>query len=271
MYKKGDVCMKVFDLWENIPGTYANVPTIDYYPAENKTTDGTIVILPGGGYEFRAEHEGKGYAEFLNAQGMDAFVCQYRVAPDRYPVPLLDARRAIQFVRYHAEEFGINPEKVGIMGSSAGGHLAAVLSTVKDEFSDYIIESDEIDKMNYMPDFQVLCYPVISICKGFGHKESGHNLLGTEDLEHPLREHLAPHKLVDENTPPAFLWHTATDRSVSVDNSFAYTWALKDKGVEVEFHTLPFGGHGMGIAQDRPYVHQWTTFLCNWLKYKQFL
>lgn len=263
--------MKSFNLWENIPGAYSFVPTLDYYPAKDKTTDGTIVIFPGGGYEFRAEHEGEGYAKFLNEQGMDAFVCQYRVAPDRYPLPLLDARRAVQFVRHHAKKFNINPNKIGVMGSSAGGHLVAVLSTVKDAHSDYIAKPDAIDEEIFMPDFQVLCYPVISICKGFGHKESGHNLLGDENMELPLREYLSPHKLVDENTPPAFLWHTATDRSVSIDNSFAYAWALKDKGCEVEFHAFPFGGHGMGIAEDRPHIHQWTTLLCNWLKYKNFL
>ncbi len=160
--------MKTIHLWKTVPGMCEEVPVLEYYPAENKTTNAAVIILPGGGYCMRAEHEGKGYAEYLNALGMDAFVCEYRVAPHRHPLPLMDARRAVQYVRFSAKNFGLNPEKIGIMGSSAGGHLAASLCTLQDDFSSFITEKDEIDDADYLPNFQILCYPVIAL-NDFGH------------------------------------------------------------------------------------------------------
>ena len=123
--------MEIFKMWDKTPEVDGFEPTIEYYKAEDKKTDATIVIFPGGGYVGRAEHEGKGYAEFFNSLGMDAFVVQYRVSPYRFPLPLLDARRGVRWVRANGEKFGINPEKVGVMGSSAGGHLPQCFAHIK--------------------------------------------------------------------------------------------------------------------------------------------
>ena len=136
-------------LWENTPGLCEFTPVLEYYPAEEKKTGATVVICPGGGYSDRAVYEGKGYAEYLNTLGMDAFVCQYRVAPHRFPLPLLDIRRAIRMVRSKAEEFGIDPNRIAVMGSSAGGHRAALTSTYHKPID--FEGMDEIDKQDYIP------------------------------------------------------------------------------------------------------------------------
>ncbi|MBQ2968569.1 MAG: alpha/beta hydrolase [Clostridia bacterium] len=263
--------MKTFNLWETLPEKKQGNTVIEYYPAKNKVTDATVIVFPGGGYHHRAPHEGQGYAEFLNNNGMDAFVCQYAVNPELYPLPLLDARRAVQFVRKNAEEFGIDPKKIGVMGSSAGGHLVASLSTVLDFFPEALTAPDETDALDYIPDFQILCYPVISLLPDFGHTGSGDNLLGNNDFENPLRKYLAPHKLVHDKTPPAFIWHTMEDGAVPVENSFHYASALHKKGIDGEVHVFPFGPHGLGLAEKIPHTAQWSGLLIHWLKMKNFL
>ena len=262
--------MQTENLWDVVPGYCEVTPTIVYYPAENKTTDTTIIILPGGGYHYLADHEGQGYAEFLNSIGMDAFVCEYRVAPHCHPLPLLDARRAVQWVRFNAEKFGINPKKIGIMGSSAGGHLASSVCTITDEFPDVLKNPDDIDKEDYLPDFQVLCYPVIAL-NDFGHYGSGNNLLGSEDLYDPKRYALNTFSRVHEKTPKAFVWHTITDPTVPVQNSLSYISALRAKGIPAELHIFPEGGHGVGIAEKFPHIAQWTTLFKNWLSYNEYI
>ena len=259
------------NLWNKLPGESEFIPTLEYYPAENKTTDATIVILPGGGYSGRAQHEGKGYAEFLNELGMDAFVCQYRVSPDRHPLPLLDARRAVQTVRFRAEELDINPSKIGIMGSSAGGHLSATLCNITEEYPDVLTEKDEIDELPYLPDFQVLCYPVISIEKEFGHTGSGTNLFGDSSFDNPERAELSIQKHINPNAPSAFVWHTLTDQAVPVENSLSYIRALHENGIEAELHIMPYGVHGLGLAQNDPHISTWTQSFVNWLRYKGFI
>lgn len=262
--------MKQMNLWETVPGMCEEVPVLEYYPAENKKTDAVMVVLPGGGYSNRAQHEGKGYAEFLNELGMDAFVCEYRVSPHRHPLPLLDARRAVQFVRYHANEFGINPEKVGIMGSSAGGHLAASVSTLLEEYDDVLTEKDAVDNENFIPDFQVLCYPVISLVD-YGHMGSAANLTGDKNIYAKKRYELSCQNNVHEKTPEAFIWHTVTDPAVPIQNSLAYVSALREKGIASELHVFPYGGHGMGVAANDPHISQWTTLLKNWLILNEYL
>ena len=251
--------MKVLNLWENAPAVNGETPVLEYYPAKNKTTDATVVIFPGGGYGGRAPKEGDGYAVFLNSIGMDAFVCEYRVAPYRFPIPLLDARRAVRYVRYHAKEFGVDPDRIAVMGSSAGGHLAALVSTYKDsiEFED----TDEIDRVSPIPDATILCYPVIhhpddECC----HKGSYYNLTGDEN-EH---SELSPDLLVDDSTPRAFIWHTSNDGAVSVINSYLYATALRNHNIQHEVHIFPDGPHGLDIAAGMPHVAQWTGLLKNW-------
>ena len=262
--------MREINLCNKVPGMCEEVPVLEYYPAEKKSTKATVVILPGGGYHVRAPHEGKDYAEYFNSLGMDAFVCEYRVAPHRHPLPLLDARRAVQLVRHKAMEFDIDPEKVGIMGSSAGGHLAASVCTLLDDFSDYIVEKDDIDEESYLPDFQILCYPVIAL-NDFGHTGSGDNLLGHTDLYNPMRYSLSCQNNIHEKTPIAFIWHTITDDGVSVQNSLAYVSELHRKNIAAELHIFPFGEHGLGIAKEYPHLNQWTVLLKNWLILNKFL
>lgn len=263
--------MKTFDLWETLPENRSENTKLVYYPAVKKATDSTIVIFPGGGYSHLAEHEGRGYAEFLNTLGMDAFVCLYCVAPNRHPQEILDARRAVQFVRKNAEEFGINPEKVGVMGSSAGGHLTATISTLLDMYPEVLTKPDAVDAMDFIPNFQVLCYPVISLMDDFGHTGSGHNLLGSTEMDIPFRKYLAPHKMIHDKTPPAFIWHTLEDGAVPVENSLHYAAALHQKNIDAELHVFPFGPHGLGLAPAMPHVAQWSGLFANWLRLKNFL
>ena len=249
------------NLWENTPGLCEKIPTLDYYPAKNKKSDATVVIFPGGAYVGLATHEGQGYAEFLNDFGYDAFVCNYRVKPHAFPLPLLDARRAVRTVRYNADKYGINKSKIAVMGSSAGGNLAALASTctLPLEYEG----TDEIDSENFLPNAQILCYPVITLVdKNVMHEGSMLNLLA-DRLD--LAPALSPELNVTKSTPPAFIWHTAEDSGVSVLNSYMYASALKKQDVPVEMHIFPFGGHGMGAAVGNPNVSQWTGLLDNWL------
>lgn len=249
-------------MWENTPGVIDFEPEITYYKAENRIYDGAIVIFPGGGYTCRAEHEGKGYADFLNEHGIDAFVCDYRVHPYKFPIPLLDARRAVRYVRYHAEEYGLNPNKIGVMGSSAGGHLAALVSTYRDKIENEDI--DEIDKMDYLPDFQILCYPVITVSDfSYAHAGSAMHLLGDNIY---MASTVSPELIADEKTPKAFVWHTFADQAVPVLNSLEYVKKLKSLNVSAELHIFPEGRHGLGLTNDVPHAHQWGNLLINWLK-----
>ena len=253
---------QTIQLWDKTPGMCEEIPVLDIYIPEKQTSDIAVVILPGGGYGGRAPHEGEGYAEFLNSHGIAAFVCQYRVAPHRFPLPLLDSRRAVRYVRYHSEKFGISKEKVYIMGSSAGGHLAALTSTY-DKPIDFE-GLDEIDQESGKPDGQILCYPVIKLLgKGLTHLGSGQNLLGDRHAE--LGEELSPDLIADETTPKAFIWHTFNDDCVNVINSLDYAKRLRQVQVPVELHIYPDGPHGLGLAPAYPHVADWSEQLIRWL------
>ena len=254
--------VKTVNLWENTPGMCEEIPVLDIYVPEQKTCKIAVVICPGGGYGGRAPHEGKGYAEFLNAHGITAFVCQYRVAPHRFPLPLLDARRAIRYVRFHADEYGIDGDQVYIMGSSAGGHLAALTSTYHKPID--FEGLDEIDREDYRPNGQILCYPVISLLgKGLTHMGSGRNLLGELHVEQG--EELSPHLIADETAPRAFLWHTFSDAGVNVNNTLLYAKRLRDVNVSAEVHIYPYGSHGLGLAEAVPHTRNWSKELLEWL------
>lgn len=244
-------------LWPN--GEHST--TMTFYEAENKKTDAAVVIFPGGGYHFRAEHEGKGYAEYLAENGISSFVVDYRVFPDVFPLPLLDARRAVRFIRANAEKFGIDPHKIAVMGSSAGGHLAAMESTYTEKIDGEGI--DETDSFDFIPDAQILCYPVIlPIGNEFAHEGSYKNLLGEENLAFAPK--LDPTANVTENTPKAFIWHTAEDASVNVINSYEYARQLRLNNVSVEMHIFPFGKHGLGIIRASAHVVRWAELLVEW-------
>ncbi len=255
--------MTTIKLWEKVPGPCLEEPVLEYYPAEKKLTDATVVIYPGGGYVGRAGHEGQGYAVYFNSIGMDAFVCEYRVSPHRFPLPLLDARRAVQYVRANAEKYGVNPDKIAVMGSSAGGHLAALVSTYTDKIE--LEDADEIDGVDFMPNATILCYPVIHLPDetNVAHVGSFQNLLGEELIGEA--EKYSPDLLVSDTTPTAFIWHTSDDAGVNVINSYLYAAALRRHGIKHEMHIFPAGHHGLGLAENAPHVAQWSGLMKNWL------
>lgn len=259
--------MTKYPLWEEgAPGPLTETPSITHYELLFPGTRAAVIILPGGGYAMRARHEGEGYANFFSTLGITAFVVDYRVAPAEFPYPLLDARRAIRFVRKNAEKFGIDKDKIAVMGSSAGGHLSALLSTYRDAIDGEGV--DELDQEDFIPNAQILCYPVISGDEEIAHTGSYQNLLGTRYKD---RMQYSPDLLVTKETPEAFIWHTANDGSVNVINSYRYATALRNASVPTEMHIFPNAPHGVGTAQLRPHVAQWMPLLANWLGYIGFI
>ena len=255
--------LKTVDLWDKTPGICEEIPTLDIYVPENKTSDIAVVIMPGGGYTHRAIHEGKGYAEFLNSRGITAFVCQYRVFPHLFPLPLLDARRAMRYVRHYSNEYKIDKNKVYIMGSSAGGHLAALTSTYYKEIE--YENLDEIDKEDFKPNAQILCYPVIKLIgKDVAHLGSGKNLLGENHAE--MGEELSPDLIADETAPKAFIWHAFDDSIVNVINTLEYAKRLRKVNVSTEVHIYPEGNHGQGLAEKVFHTSNWVKEFEQWLK-----
>jgi acetyl esterase/lipase len=262
---------EVMNLWDNTPGLCEEIPTLTAYLPDQKAHNSAVVIFPGGGYHHRAKHEGEGYAEFLVEHGYTAFVCAYRVAPHRHPLPLLDARRAVRLVRHLSKRYGIDQDKIAVMGSSAGGHLAALISTYTKPL--LFENQDKIDREDYLPNAQILCYPVIKLLgRGISHLGSGKMLL--DDKQAELGEELSPDNLVTEQTPPAFIWHTFDDTSVNVINSLDYLRALRLRGIAAEGHFYPNGAHGLGLAQGNPHtnphVSDWSRCMLNWLDYIGF-
>lgn len=249
--------MQSFKIFGNDPN---NPTTLDYYPSTYPSCKTGVVIFPGGAYAALSEHEGEGYAGMLNTLGVAAFVVKYRLAPHRFPEQLLDARRAVRFVRANFALFNVDKDKIIAMGSSAGGHLAALLSTYLDEIEGEGV--DDIDKEDFLPNGQILCYPVISSDEKISHADSYKNLLGNLYGE---REKFSPELLVTKNTPKAFIWHTSSDALVSVINSYRYAEALAEKEVPCELHVFPVGWHGSGIAPHMPYVAAWIELLRKWL------
>jgi len=226
-----------------------SVPTVDVYlPPKEKATGTGVVIFPGGGYFFVSTHtEGLITARWLNANGIAAFVCNYRCRPYNHPVPFWDAQRAIRIIRSRAAEFGVKADRIGVWGCSAGGHLAATLSVHYNEtFGRKPI--DEIDKISARPDFSVLIYAVISMREDVTHGGSRHNLLGANPSEKSIAK-LSCDEHIDAKTPPAFLAHSKTDPAVKCANSKRYHDALKAKGVATEYRLLKTGTHG-GVSMD---------------------
>ncbi len=257
---------KPLPLWESgAPGissaTPCQVPTITPYSVAGAALRPAIVVCPGGGYGHLAPHEGGPIAEWLDGIGIAGFVCHYRVAPYRDPWPATDARRAIRWVRHHAARYGVDPTRVGILGFSAGGHLAAYASTHGAD--PHPEPRDAIDAERGRPDCAVLCYPVISF-ESWGHIGSARNLLGREPTADDHRE-FSNHLHVDGDTPPTFLWHTADDAGVSVENSLRHALACRAANVPCELHSFPSGPHGLGLAPKHPHVAQWSALCANWL------
>ncbi|MCU9614811.1 alpha/beta hydrolase [Caldibacillus lycopersici] len=237
-------------------------PTLIPYLINKKEKHGAIIVCPGGGYGFRADHEGEPVANWLNSIGISAFVLHYRVAPYRHPAPLVDAQRAIRTVRFYAEEWNIDPNKIGILGFSAGGHLASTAATLFDKkWSDPL---DDIDLVSSRPNLAVLCYPVISL-QHDAHIGSVQNLLGSNPDE-TLQAALSSENNVTAQTPPVFLWHTADDETVAVENSLMFAYSLSKHKIPYALHIFQNGRHGLGLAKEDLDVSQWTQMCESWLK-----
>jgi acetyl esterase/lipase len=259
-------------LWpDGAPGAVGREPvdqpkiTVYLAPAD-RATGAAVVVCPGGGYRVLAsDHEGKQVAEWLNSLGVSAFVLQYRLGERyRHPAPLQDAQRAIRTVRSRAKEWGVDPARVGILGFSAGGHLASTAATHFDE-AGRPDAADPIERQPSRPDFAVLCYAVISFVDPVAHAGSRRFLLG-DPADPALVELLSNERQVTPRTPPTFLWHTADDASVPVENSILFFEALKKAGVPGELHVFPHGRHGLGLAPDDPVVSQWPRLCATWMQ-----
>ena len=216
-----------------------------------------VLVLPGGGYGRQADHEAEPVAEWLAGLGIHGFVLRYRVAPDRHPAPLEDAKQAMLQIRGGAHGLAVDPRRVGVLGFSAGGHLAATLSTA------VATGGADLDVPSAVPDLTVLCYPVVSYTRAV-HQGSVDNLLGGSPSADLLAE-LSAEQQVTAATPPAFVWHTADDAAVPVSHSLGYTAALLNAGVPAELHVFPEGRHGLGLAEGQAGADQWPALCAGWL------
>src|ERR1017187_5119112 len=242
-----------------------DIPTLaPYLVAAGRGTGAAVIVCPGGGYSgLSMDKEGDQIAKWLNSIGVTAFVLQYRLGPKyHHPVELGDAQRAIRTVRAKAAEYRLLPDRIGIMGFSAGGHLASPAGTHLDAGD--ANAPDPIDRLSSRPDFLVLCYPVISFGE-FAHQGSRRNLLG-ENPDPKLVESLSNETQVTARTPPTFLFHTTNDAAVPVENSVMFYAALRKAGVPAELHIYERGPHGVGLAQTDEALSTWPARLADWLR-----
>jgi len=264
-------------LWpDGAPGALGNndsdKPSLTIYlPAEYQKVRTTgVVVCPGGGYGGLADnHEGRQVANWLNSLGVAAFVLKYRLGPRyHHPVELGDAQRAIRMVRDHAAQYGIAPDRIGIMGFSAGGHLASTAGTHFDTGNPG--DGDPIQRVSSRPDFLILGYPVISFTTEYTHRGSMRNLLG----DHPdpkLVENLSNELQVTSRTPPTFIFQTNEDTVVPAENSVLFYLALRKAKVPAEMHIFEHGPHGVGLALGDPTLAEWPVLLANWLRARGLL
>ena len=256
---------------EAVGTTPEDVPTLTIYrPADGMSNGAAIVICPGGGYGHLAEgHEGREVAAWLNTLGVTGCVLKYRLAPRyRHPAPIQDAQRAIRLVRSRAEEWKIDPQRIGIMGFSAGGHLASTAGTHFDLGNPEA--TDPSDKVSCRPDLLILCYPVISLSSPYTHVGSRNNLVGA-NADAKLLDGLSNEKHVTRETPPTFLFHTSNDSAVPAENSLLFYMALHARGVPVEMHIYEQGRHGVGLAAKDPLLSSWPKRCAQWMDGRGFL
>lgn len=267
-----------FPLWpDGAPGALGkeakDVPTLTIYlAAPDKATGAAIVICPGGGYAHLADHEGSHYARWLNEQGIAGFVLKYRLGSGgyRHPAMLHDAARAVRTVRTRADEWNLDAKRIGIIGSSAGGHLASTLLTHWDNGNTNA--PDAIERQSSRPDLAVLCYPVVSLSDAFAHKGSRANLLGTNPPPELVKE-LSAELQVNQDTPPTFIWSTAEDKTVPVENSLTLATAMRRVGAKFDLHIYERGPHGIGLGNktfDAANFHPWTRDCEFWLRERKF-
>ncbi len=264
-------------LWpDGAPGALgtnaSDIPTLTaYLPEPGKATGAAIVICPGGGYGGLAAHEGNDYALFLNQQGVAGFVLKYRLGSHgyRHPAMLQDVQRALRLVRARAGDWKIDPKRVGVMGSSAGGHLASTAVTHFDAGIPAAV--DPVDRESCRPDLGILCYPVITLGSKT-HQGSKNNLLG-KNPDPELVVFLSSERQVTKETPPCFVWHTSEDTVVPVENSLEFAAALQRSGVPFDLHIYQQGRHGLGLADKPPFknAHPWAADLVFWLQAQKFV
>ncbi|MGH7940178.1 MAG: alpha/beta hydrolase [Limisphaerales bacterium] len=258
-------------LWpKGAPGALGDssndIPTITPYVPGTNATGAAMVICPGGGYARLAPHEGRDYALWLNQHGLTCFVLRYRLGSHgyHYPAEFLDVERAIRWVRAHAAEYGIDPNRVGIMGSSAGGHLASMALTHFDD--GHAGSADPVERESSRPDLGILCYAVITMGK-YTHHGSRMNLLGPNPSPKLVRK-LSSELQVRDDTPPCFIWCTYEDKTVPMENSMMFAEALRKHGIPFDLHIYERGGHGMGLADKPPFAHPhpWANDCLYWLR-----
>ena len=264
-------------LWpEGAPGALGkedkDIPAVTpYLPEPDKATGAALVVFPGGGYGGLAQHEGNDYALWFNQHGITAFVVKYRLGSNgyRHPALLHDAARALRLVRARAGEWKIDPKRVGIIGSSAGGHLASTLLTHFDAGKPD--DADIIERQSSRPDIGILCYPVITMGEQT-HQGSKNNLLG-KDPSPELVRLLSNELQVTPETPPCFLFHTFEDTAVPVENSLRFAAALRKAGVPFDLHIYQKGRHGIGLGDKPPFahIHPWANDCLFWLKERGFV
>ena len=241
-----------------------------FLPPAGRGNGTAVVVCPGGGYgNLATEHEGQQISLWLNSMGVAGFVLKYRLGPKyHHPIELGDAQRAIRFVRAHAAEYRVRPDRVGIWGFSAGGHLASTAATHFD--AGQPDAADPIDRQGSRPDFAILAYPVISFTTPYTHQGSKRNLLG-ENPDPKLVESLSNELQVTPQTPPTFLFHTTEDKGVPPENSVLFYLALRKAGVPCEMHIYERGPHGVGLARFDHILGSWTERLADWLQTRGLL
>lgn len=272
-------------LWpDGAPGALGNTatdkPRLYLFLPRKRSTTASILVIPGGGYQHVAiGHEGFQIAEWLNEQGMAAFVLDYRVKPYVYPVEIDDGRRAMRLIRSHADEYGIDPDRIGVWGSSAGGHLASSLGTHCDSSAetadtngshDPTPQEDSVDEVSCKPDFMVLAYPVIAMEKPVAHSGSRKNLFGP-DPDPALLHEYSNQYAVTPSTPPTFIFATSYDPIVPVENSLDFYRALIHAHVPVEMHLFDYANHGCGLCGSIIPLRVWPAMLRTWLMDKSLL
>jgi acetyl esterase/lipase len=267
---------QVIPLWSGAaPGALGtderDIPAFTVYlPRTMAARTPAMIVCPGGSYRALASnHEGRQVASYLNSLGIAAFVLRYRLGPRyHHPIELGDAQRAIRILRSHAEKWRLDPARIGIMGFSAGGHLAMSASTLFD--AGHSASDDVVDRSGSRPDIAVLGYPVISMTEPWTHLGSKTNLLGDHPDPDSARK-LSGEDAVTKDTPPTFIFQTNEDRTVTAENSLHYFLALRQAGVPAEMHIFEKGPHGVGLANDDPSLAPWSTLLANWLRGRAFI
>lgn len=267
---------QILPLWSGpAPGAQGtdakDIPTITVFlPRSTPAGMTAVIVAPGGGYTgLASNHEGRQVANYLNSEGVMAFVLTYRLGPKyHHPIELGDAQRAIRTLRANAAAWHISPEKIGFLGFSAGGHLAMSAATHFD--AGKVDAPDPIDRVSSRPDFSILGYPVISLIAPWTHMGSKNALLGP-NADPELAKSLSGEESVTKETPPTFIFQTNADTTVPAENSVYYYLALRKAGVPAEMHIFEKGPHGVGLAMDDPALSEWSKLLTNWMRIHQLI